>query len=526
MKSPEDVTTTRLKTHRICVLLIDDQAMYGETVRRMLITEKDIDFHYCQDPLKAIRTANAVAPTVILQDLVMPEMDGLRLVRYIRANAATRETPLIVLSSKEEPKIKAEAFALGANDYMVKLPDRLEVVARIRYHSKGYIARLERNEAYQALLESQRELEKRNRFIKDTFGRYLSDEVVEKLLDDPGKIASKKRTVTLLMSDLRGFSTISERLDDPEKVVRIINAYLGKMSEVILDNEGIIDEFIGDSVLAIFGALNEGERPDDIRRDARNAAACAVRMQLAMDEVNRRLGEEALPSVAQGIGVNTGELVVGSIGSERRSKYGVVGKEMNLTARIESYTVGGQILISENTLAACGDVLKLGDVMQVHPKGVLEPIQIHELLGIGDRFNLFLPEKEAPAWRTVEPPLQVCFRVLEDKDVSGKTHVGRLVRLVRGMAEIVSETEVSRMANLRLSLIKDDAAGDGAVVCEEIYAKVMKVATHLNTHPDHMMPWAFHINFTSISPEAERFLYGGEGRGDAGTRGRGETGTP
>ncbi len=138
------------------VLLVDDQPIVGEAVRRMLAPESDIAFHYCQDPTQAIAQANAIGPTVILQDLVMPELDGLTLVKFFRANPSTREIPLIVLSSKEEPVIKAEAFGLGANDYLVKLPDRIELVARVRYHSKGYIAQLERNEAYRKLAESQR----------------------------------------------------------------------------------------------------------------------------------------------------------------------------------------------------------------------------------------------------------------------------------------------------------------------------------------------------------------------------------
>jgi sigma-B regulation protein RsbU (phosphoserine phosphatase) len=140
------------------VLLVDDQAIVGEAVRRMLVDDPDIQFHCCQDPTKAIETANRVQPTVILQDLVMPAIDGLQLVKFFRANPATRQTPMIVLSSKEEPAIKAKAFALGANDYLVKLPDKLEVLARIRYHSRGYIALLERNEAYRRLEESQRQL--------------------------------------------------------------------------------------------------------------------------------------------------------------------------------------------------------------------------------------------------------------------------------------------------------------------------------------------------------------------------------
>jgi len=140
----------------VTVLLVDDQAIVAEAVRRMLAPENDIAFHYCPDPTKAIAMANALGPTVILQDLVMPELDGLTLVKFFRANPATREVPLIVLSTKEEPIIKAEAFAIGANDYLVKLPDRLELIARVRYHSKGYIAQLERNEAYAKLAESQR----------------------------------------------------------------------------------------------------------------------------------------------------------------------------------------------------------------------------------------------------------------------------------------------------------------------------------------------------------------------------------
>jgi sigma-B regulation protein RsbU (phosphoserine phosphatase) len=172
--------TTNRVDRPVTVLLIDDQAIVAESVRRMLAGEPDIVFHYCQNPAKAIETANQVQPTVILQDLVMPDIDGLMLVKFFRANKATRDVPLIVLSSKEEPVIKAQAFALGANDYLVKLPDKLEVLARIRYHSRGYIALLERNEAYERLAESQAELaaEINNaaRYVKSLLPRPLKSE--------------------------------------------------------------------------------------------------------------------------------------------------------------------------------------------------------------------------------------------------------------------------------------------------------------------------------------------------------------
>ncbi|MBA4416665.1 MAG: response regulator [Syntrophus sp. (in: bacteria)] len=144
--------------HTITVLLVDDQPIVGETVRRMLAPEQDIVFHYCKDPTQAIKMATEISPTVILQDLVMPEIDGLTLVKFFRAHKKLKDVPLIVLSSKEEAVTKADSFAVGANDYLVKLPDRIELIARIRYHSKGYINLLERNEAYEALFKSRQAL--------------------------------------------------------------------------------------------------------------------------------------------------------------------------------------------------------------------------------------------------------------------------------------------------------------------------------------------------------------------------------
>jgi len=146
------------KEHQIKVLLVDDQIIVSAAVQQMLAPEKDILFRYCQDPAKAMQDALEFEPTIILQDLIMPEIDGLTLVKFYRAHPRLKDVPLIVLSSKEEPETKAEAFARGANDYLVKLPDRIELVARIRYHSTGYINLLQRNDAYAALLESQQAL--------------------------------------------------------------------------------------------------------------------------------------------------------------------------------------------------------------------------------------------------------------------------------------------------------------------------------------------------------------------------------
>lgn len=144
------------------VLLVDDQAIIGEAIRRALLDADNIEFHYCSNPAEALALAERIKPTVILQDLVMPGIDGLTLVRRYRASAATADVPIVVLSTKEEPLIKSEAFAAGASDYLVKLPDKIELIARIRHHSKAYMNQLQRDEAYRALRASQQELMEKN----------------------------------------------------------------------------------------------------------------------------------------------------------------------------------------------------------------------------------------------------------------------------------------------------------------------------------------------------------------------------
>src|SRR6476469_2538490 len=149
---------TRPPQYHAMVLLVDDQAMVCEAVRRALANQADIDFHYCADARDALSIANQIKPTVILQDLVMPGIDGLTLLSQYRANQGTKDIPIIVLSTNENPQVKGQAFALGANDYLVKLPDKIELIARIRYHSKAFLNILQRDAAYRALRESQQQL--------------------------------------------------------------------------------------------------------------------------------------------------------------------------------------------------------------------------------------------------------------------------------------------------------------------------------------------------------------------------------
>src|SRR5689334_16372026 len=155
---PEQDPGTQAADYHVMVLLVDDQAMVCEAVRRALANQTDMDFHYCADAREALTIANQIKPTVILQDLVMPGIDGLTLLSQYRANQGTKDIPIIVLSTNENPQVKGQAFALGANDYLVKLPDKIELIARIRYHSKAFLNILQRDAAYRALRESQQQL--------------------------------------------------------------------------------------------------------------------------------------------------------------------------------------------------------------------------------------------------------------------------------------------------------------------------------------------------------------------------------
>ena len=248
------------------------------------------------------------------------------------------------------------------------------------------------------LVNLNQQLERRNQFIRETFGRYTSDDIVGVLLDMPEglKLGGEKREVTLLMSDLRGFTALAERLEATE-VVSLLNHYLSAMVELIHRTGGTIDEIIGDAIFVLFGA------PLVMPDAAQRAVCCALEMQKAMRGVNEHNFKMGWPEIEMGIGIHTGEVVVGNIGSTKRSKYAVVGRTVNLTARIESFTVGGQVLVSPTLINAAGRGLILGDEVKVHAKGMREALNCRELLGHEDHPGLLLAGGKPSSRRLVTP---------------------------------------------------------------------------------------------------------------------------
>jgi len=395
---------------------------------------------------------------------------------------------LFLTAQGDKKEIIRGLSTLQADDYLPKPFDTGEMLARVKVLARIKQAEDKNRELNKSLLVSNKNLEKANKFIRNTFGRYLSDEIVDTILESPGGLAlgGEKRRVTIMMSDLRGFTGISERLS-AESIVNIINIYLEAMTEIILKYHGIIDEFIGDSILAIFGA------PIQREDDAKRAVACALEMQLAMEKVNNRNAELGYPEIEMGIGINTGDLVVGNIGSQKRTKYGVVGHNVNLTSRIESYTTGGQIFISESTLEACGSILCIADQIQVKPKGVLEPVIITEVTGIGGKFNVYLPDRENIELIVLKKPLDIQFCIVVDKDASNQLYKGKIVKLMAKIAEIQTKISVEKFMNLKIFL-KNTQQGLNGV----FYAKVIEILQK--------DPVKFKIIFTSVPSDAINFL--------------------
>lgn len=327
--------------------------------------------------------------------------------------------------------------------------------------------------------------------IRNIFGRYLSAEIVSNLLEKPEglKLGGERRKITILTSDLRGFTALSERLQ-PEEVVKILNFYLSSMADVITAYQGTIDEFMGDGILVLFGA------PTLREDDAQRAIACAVAMQLAMHKVNEKLKQWDLSPLDMGIGINTGEVVVGNIGSEKRTKYGVVGNQVNLAYRVESYTTGGQILISEMTLKEAGeDIVKIDNQKLVQPKGVKKPITIYEVGGITAQYNLFI-SKEEEHFYPLPTPIVLQYSILEGKHIGESLLMGSLVELSEKSGLIVTEVNNNIipevLANLKINMKLESEQWS-----DDIYAKVLEKSAESGS---------FYIQFTAKPPEVEKYL--------------------
>jgi adenylate cyclase len=291
------------------------------------------------------------------------------------------------------------------------------------------------------------------------------------------------RDVTILLADLRGFTAISESY--PASIVlAVLNRYLARMSEIIFRHGGTIDKFMGDSIMVLFGAPLAHE--DDVRK----AVTCAVEMQIAMDEVNRHNKQLGMPELFMGIGLNTGMVMAGLLGSDLYSEYTVIGDEVNLTSRIEAFSLRGQVLISQNTFERCRDFVKTSDPMDVHVKGKAELVSLREVLAIPS-LNQQVPRQEIRRSPRIEVKIPFSYQTVKSKIVVPQVHQGTIqdISYHGVLAELGQELEAYSEIKLALDL---SLVGYKAT---DIYAKVLKTrqqeARYLSA-----------IEFTSVSVQS------------------------
>ncbi|MHB8202648.1 MAG: adenylate/guanylate cyclase domain-containing protein [Desulfomonilaceae bacterium] len=211
--------------------------------------------------------------------------------------------------------------------------------------------------------------------IQRLFGRYVGGSIAAELLKNAENLnlGGQEKTVTILMADLRGFTSMAEKLK-PTEVVRLLNKYLSRMTETIENSRGVVIDFYGDGILAFFDGADS-----NVTAHALDAVDAAMRMQLALVTVSQENRAEGLPELSMGIGIHTGPVVVGNIGSEKRGKYGVVGSAVNIAKRIESIAEGGVILMSDQTYSVLGNQVEIVRELQVKLKGLEGTRELFEL---------------------------------------------------------------------------------------------------------------------------------------------------
>jgi len=324
-------------------------------------------------------------------------------------------------------------------------------------------------------------LVKQNQQVPETQLRSDIKRMLE-ALDDNSNIESTQE-VTILLSDIRGFTSISERYS-ASQILHMLNNYFSRMNDIIVSYGGMIDKYMGDAIMVVFGV------PENHPDDAANAVACAIEMQLAMDEVNAYNKQHGFPEIYAGIGLNTDTVSSGKLGSEIHNEFTVIGDGVNLASRIESHSLRGQVLISEYTYAKIADIVETGHVNHVQVKGKKDEVSLYEVKGISwQGKNLQVPSREIRGSMRIEVDSPFSFQILKGKNVEPEIIHGTIQDLGYHGLFAVSEKEIPVLTNLRFKLSLSLVGGTS----QDIYAKILSRRKLENG-------FGYGIEFTDLDP--------------------------
>ncbi len=292
------------------------------------------------------------------------------------------------------------------------------------------------------------------------------------------------REVTILMADLRGFAAISASYP-ASAVLGMLNRCFSRMSEIIVRHYGSIDKFMGDAIMVVFSG-----DPAEPRDHARRALLCALEMQIAMNELRTAHRDESVPELYMGIGINTGKVVAGLIGSDVYRAYTVIGEEVNLTSRIEAFSLRGQVLISDSTYGHAADFAQVGEPLEVHVKGKPERVRIREVIGIPS-LGKEVPRQEIRRSPRVEVRLPFGYQRLQGKTVTDGVESGTIHDIgYHGLlAELAQPVELYAELKLAIDLLQVDHKA------RDVYARVVKVFRRGDA-------FLAGLEFTSLSPSS------------------------
>lgn len=336
-------------------------------------------------------------PSLIILDYDMECEVEFASLSLIRSQQALAGVPLFFMVKNRSEETDELCYDKGAMVILTKPFSRREL---LRIERTAWQHEMTRN--YEKILQKQagdiqaakeimrlnKQLKSRNELLYKIFGRYFSDKVLDVILESPdgAAIGGERRNMTVMTSDLRGFTSISEELD-AELVTDLLNKYFGTMVDIIGKYHGTVIEFLGDSILAVFGA------PLESKQHADEAVAAALEMQNEMAAVNVYAKKMGYPELEMGIGIHTGCAFIGNIGSDKMMRYNVIGGIVNECSRIESYTVGGQIYVSEDVIANMNGSVRVSNRLEVAAKGLHKPIEICDVMGISGSYECELNQR-------------------------------------------------------------------------------------------------------------------------------------
>lgn len=340
---------------------------------------------------KEEHTSDISSPSLIIIDYTLIVTSDFEPLSFIKKQRELAGVPLFFVVEKRSEEVDEDCYAKGAMVILHKSFSKSEIMrienAAWQYeNTKNYEKMLQKQaadlKAAKEIMSLNQQLKARNDLLHQIFGRYFSDEVVEVILEQPqgAAIGGEKREVTVMMSDLRGFTSLSEEME-PEAVTTLLNFYFEKMLESILKYHGTVIEFLGDGVLSVFGApLHSDSHTSD-------AIAAAISMQNAMKDVNAYCAEHGYSDLEMGIGIHCGDVFVGNVGSEKMMRYNVIGHVVNECSRIESNSAGGQVLVSEEAISKAGYPVTVAGRLNIVAKGLKEPIPAGEVVGIAGPYG-------------------------------------------------------------------------------------------------------------------------------------------